>query len=90
MLFRRRKQRTQLAALPHVPPPNEYRNTISTLGYNEPTYMSEMPSPDVKKSHPLAEMDSPIQSPYPAGIGGGRMKPVEMGDGEEREGRFGR
>ena len=89
ILFQRRRKRTRPLAPPYVPPPSEYRNTMTTLGYTEATHMSEMPSPDIKKSHPLAEMDSPIQSPYLGGINGRLSGLVEMGDGEEREGRRG-
>ena len=67
------------------PPPNDYRMTTTTLGYTEPPYASEMPSPEMKKSNRAAEMESPMQSPLFMGTGGGGgMSPVEMGGGEAR------
>ena len=52
--------------------------------------MAEMPSPEMKKAHPMAEMDSPIQSPLTPGTGGDGIVPVEMGDGEGKGAAFSR
>ena len=88
-LLRRQKRQSRSSQPRYTAPPSE-NFTTTTLGYPEPMHSPPPASPEMTKSHPVAEMESPMSSPRFTRSSAGGMSPVEIGGQEGGVGSWGR